>query len=151
MVWVYSDQIRGQVGSCLRDPSPTITHLPSLVCFILLSVFLVGTDNESLEQNFSDPHSLLVKLTTHTFSYTHMKQMLTRQKHTGEPFFWTDMVARSKGQTKPVYRWRKSAWTWPGAYSLSKSVLTPLLLVQLAQMLFHACKTVQEAYYLMID
>lgn len=41
------------------------------------------------------------------------------------------MVARSKGQ-KNVYRRRKSAWTWPGAYSLSKSVHTPLLLVQLA-------------------
>lgn len=24
--------------------------------------------------------------------------MLTRQKHTGEPIFWTDVVARSKGQ-----------------------------------------------------
>lgn len=30
----------------------------------------------------------------------------------------------------------KRAWTWPGAYSLSKSVHMSLLLVQLAQMLF---------------
>lgn len=103
------------------------------------SFFLVGTDNESSEQNFSDLHTSFVKLslgphmhTRHTHIYLHSQTNAHSTKTHWRTIFWTDVVARSKGQ-KNVYRWRKSAWTWPGAYSLSKSVHTPLLLVQLAQ------------------
>lgn len=62
-----------------------------------------------------------------------------KSKHkndTGEPSSGLTWLQRSKGQKKQtqkkIFTGGRSAWTWPGAYSLSKSVPTPLLLVQLA-------------------
>lgn len=103
---------------------------------------LPGTDNESLEQNFSDLliflcgfGTILTYSQAHTYAYKR-----SQQNHTGEPSFWTDTVVGSIGQQKKkpnkkrrVYRWWKSAWTCPGACSLTKSVHTPPLPVQLAR------------------
>lgn len=82
-------------------------------------------------------------------THTHANKR-SQQNHTGEPSFWTDAVVWSKGQKKftggervpgPVLE--PAAWPSPST-RLS-------FLYSLPEMLFRACKTVREVYYLMID
>lgn len=104
-----------------------------------ISVFfsLPGTDNESLEQNFSDFLISFVWIYNHphlfssTHTHTNAHNRTTLENH---HFGLTRLFEVTGKKTKKnVYRCLKCAWTCPGACSLTKSVHTPLLLVQLAQ------------------
>lgn len=114
-----------------------------------------GTDNESLEQNFSDLLISFVWIKNHrhllSSTHTHANKR-SQQNHTGEPSFWTDAVVWSKGQKKKKFTGGErvpgpvlepAAWPSPSTRLSS--------LYSLPEMLFRACKTVREVYYLMID
>lgn len=104
------------------------------VVMVCMSAYPPETDNGSLEQNFSDRSSSLVKLSKgpHTYAHTHTHSLI--KKTHWRIIFWTDLVEMKKGPTHLQVD-LKSARTRPGACSLSKPVHMPLLLVQLAQML----------------
>lgn len=158
MVWVHSDQIRGEVGYCQRRASA----VARLVLFVstVLCLLLVGTDKESLEQNFSDPHRSFVKLCwwPHRRPLIHTSKKCLLDKNTLENllFFFPLLFLDCRGcKEKRANETRLQVATecLDMARSLQPEQVRPHTapVVQLAQMLFHACKTVQEAYYLMID
>lgn len=95
------------------------THIARLNIFLFFFTPPPGTDNESLEQNFSDLNSSFCETefrTVHKHGHTHTqghKCALTQTHHTltganshstethwRTIFFWTDVVARSKGQKR---------------------------------------------------
>lgn len=61
--------------------------------------FILGTGNESLEQNSSDLRSCFVKLNLQPHTRTHT-QMLTQQKHTGEPSVGLTWLQGAKGKNR---------------------------------------------------